>query len=452
MQAIDLFADMPSFADLSRPANRTMLYSLTPIGLGTPLQESLLSFLVRVSRAHAVNPRRLVGDVLVQVDSAIGKLAYAGFYKTLAKTVNGIGQYAELFAGVLERATGTKHLRYLTLLPWRDLFPFNGQGLLAAHPQWCPNCLVGQCPQTGVRYIPLVWCLADCKMCSIHNRTLEASCPHCGKHQSFIPRYPDAGICSECGNFLVTETVLSAKDHAPPSGQMRWMADALITMIERQSSSVALPAADDFRAFVAAVVEREAGGNRAALCKKVGLQSWALNGWLTKGEKPSMAQLLDLCCRLGVSPAHIGSGKDAKAEAVTMSSYGKLTGRRRCGRLAHAQRKEVRAQLEIYLSEEMSPPVSLIASKLGVTARCLRYWFPGQCAILTERARAAQTERSIDHQAKQKRRIKAIVQELRQSSRYPSRRQVSTILRKEGMSLAQTHLLRTYRDAIMTTS
>jgi len=448
MSIIDNFEDLPRFDDISHPAGRTLLYSLTPIGLGTPLQESLLSFLVRVSRAHAVNPRRLVGDVLAQGDSTIRQLAYASFYRTFAKTVNGIGQYAELFAAVLERATGTKHLRQLTLLPWRDLFPFNGQGTLAPHPQWCPTCLIEQCPKIGERYFPLAWSLVACKMCPMHECKFETLCPHCGKHQSFIPRYPDAGICSECGNFLVSEKVLSAKHHVPPSGHERWAADALLTMIARQSSPTTLPTADDFRAFVATVVEREAGGNRAALCKKIGLRSWALNGWLNKGDKPSMAQLLDMCYRMGVSPANIGPRQETITETVAMSSCEKLIRRRGCGRLTYAQREELRAQLEIFLSGEISPPVSHIASKLGVTARCLRYWFPGQCVVLTERARVALAEKSINHQAKQKRRVKTIVQQLRQAGRNPSRRQVSDAIGKEGMSLAQPHLLMAFREAI----
>ena len=96
----------------------------------------------------------------------------------------------------------------------------------------------------------------------------------------------------------------------------------------------------------------------------------------------------------------------------------------------------------------MALPVSVIASKLGVTARCLRYWFPGQCVALTERAQVAQLERSIYHQAKQKQRVKAIVQQMRHVGRNPSRRQVGSVMRKEAMSLAQAHLLAAYREAL----
>jgi len=448
MSAIDVFEGLPRFAALSRPPGRTRLFSLTPIQLGEAMQESLLSFLVRTSRAHAVNPRHLVGEILTEADPVIDTLAYAGFFRKLAKTVNGIGQYAERFSSALERTTDVKDLQCLTLLPWRGLFPFNGQGMLAEHPQWCPDCLLAQCREVGERYVPLAWTLTAFKVCSAHGRRLETRCPHCGKYQSFIPRYPDAGICSECGNFLVTEKVLAAKSHVPPSDLERWTSDAVLGMIARQASSAAPPTVEDFSAFVAATVARETGGNRAAFCRRIGLPGRALNGWLTKGERPSMAQFLGLCYRLGVSPAHIGDAGACLVGTVSSPARDRLVRRSRCPRLTSERRREIHTKLATYRSDASCLPVSRIAADLGVSARCLRYWFPDVCAALSERARVAQRQRSATHQARQSSRVGEIVRELRQGGRYPSRRQVGTILQQERMSLAQPHLLKAFRQAI----
>lgn len=448
MSAIDVFDDLPRFAELSNPADRTMLFSLAPVRLGEPMQESLLSFLVRTSRAHAVNPRRLVGDILAEIDPAIGALVYAGFFKRLAKTMNGGGQYAERFAAVLERTTGVKVLRRLTLLPWRDLFPLNGQGMLADRPQWCPGCLLAQYREVGERYVPLAWTFAAFKVCPTHGGRLERRCPHCGRYQSFIPRYPDVGICSECGKFLVTDAVLSATSHTPPTDLERWAADAVLSMIARQASFSTLPTVDDFRIFVTTAVDKETAGNRSAFCRKIGLPGRALNGWLMKGERPSMAQFLNLCYRLGVSPARIGDVNECEVVAVSSFSMDQIERRRRCPRLTPEQRREIRDRLAAYLFEMSCPPVSRIAADLNVSARCLRYWFPDLCASLSERARVAQREGSATHQARQSSRVGEIVRQLRQAGRYPSRRQVNMILRQESMSLAQPHLLKAYRAAV----
>ena len=449
MQPNDLFEDLPSLVDFSCPSGRTLLYSLTPIGLGTPLQESLLSFLVRVSRAHAINPRRLIGTVLAQSNPAIGQLAYAGFFRKLAKTVNGLGDYAAQFDATLERTTGTAQLRRLCLLPWRDLLPVNGQGTLAGHPQWCPECLMEQWNSVGERYQPLVWAFAAFKVCPSHGRALEERCPHCGKQQSFVPRYPDVGICSECGCFLVTQAIAETELAVPPSSQELWSAKALLSMVERQStSSCPLPTKDDFRRFVLGAVDRLAGGNRAAFCRKIGLPGRALNGWLTKGEKPSMAQLLLLCYRLNVLPADILPGKEITAETDVSSRRTSQFPRKRCRRPTLVQREGIRVSLESMLAGEDARPISLVASELAVSPRCLRYWFPELCAALTVRARQTQQDRSARHREDQCRKVKATVVALRLTGKYPSRRQVNAVLRKEGMSLAQSHLIKAYREAI----
>lgn len=93
-------------------------------------------------------------------------------------------------------------------------------------------------------------------------------------------------------------------------------------------------------------------------------------------------------------------------------------------------------------------PLSSIAKKIGSPARCLRYWFPELCRELSARYRAAEKTTSLEYQANQAARVREVVQQLKNEGVYPSRRRVNGILRKEGMSLAQAHLLKAYRDAL----
>lgn len=120
---------------------RSVLFKLEPLGIGTNQQESLLSFLVGTSRAHAVGPRRLVREVLSRHDPSIATLPSSAFFQRLSGTINGLGVHAETFVRIFERLTGHKALSHLTMLPWRNLLPRNGNGLLARHPRWCPACL-----------------------------------------------------------------------------------------------------------------------------------------------------------------------------------------------------------------------------------------------------------------------------------------------------------------------
>jgi len=195
-------------------------------------------------------------------------------------------------------------------------------------------------------------------------------------------------------------------------------------------------------------VDRLAGGNRAAFCRRIGLPGRALNGWITKGEKPSMVQLLLLCYRLNVLPADIRPGKEIAAETDITSRRTSQSTRKRCRRPTLAQREGIRVSLDSLLAGEDARSVSLVATGLGVSARCLRYWFPELCAALTARARQAQKDRSVRHREDQCSKVKATVVALRLTGQYPSRRQVNAQLRREGMALAQPHLLAAYREAI----
>jgi hypothetical protein len=447
MKTCDAFGEMQHFGARSDQPIRSRLFSLTPIRLGEPMQESLRSFLIRTSRAHSVSPRRLILEILSEVDPEAGRQVYPGFFRRFSKTINGIGQYAKQFASALEKTTCITRLDRLTMLPWQGMFPHNGQGMLAEHPRWCPTCLMMQCLESGERYIPLAWALEGFTACPIHGRRLESCCPHCGKRQAFIPRYPDVGICSECGEPLVTREVLLRHADRPTDSE-RWAAEAIGRMIAHHAATELLPVADDFRAFVAAQVAHAANGNRAAFCRMAGLRGRALDGWLAKGERPSMSQLLVVCHRLCIQPTELAKPGNflVSFSPNLVSTWSKS--RNRCPRLPAWRRQEIRSLLAACQEDDECASLSRIAGQIGVSARYLRYWFPDMCNALSVRHRAAEMATSSTYRAKQGARVQEVVRQVQDAGEYPSRRRVNGVLRNEGMSLAQPHLLLAYRDAL----
>lgn len=423
---------------------RSALFSLSPTGVGMPYQESILSLLVRTSRAHAVNPRRLIGEVFGAGNPAISKLAYAAFFSSLAGTVNGLGRYAELFVSATERLTGLQDLRHLTLLPWQDLFPHNGQGLLARHPRWCPPCLYQQRLLGEATVFPLRWYIEAYQACAEHLCALEDRCPHCGKIQPYLPRFPDIGICDHCRHPLAG----TRPQVVVPRFQL-WVAEAVGGMVMRQTEPGFTPSVGRFRDFVREQVQALAAGNRAAFCRAVGFNDRGLNGWLNKGERPAVTQFLALCYGVNVMPADVFAGTSPSTVGTGLRlPPSKLKCRGHCPRPSPQKRKEWEEFLRIWLNSEESLPVTAIAADLGVGPSCLRYWFPDLCALLSKRHRVAAKVRSEIHRAQQSRRVDEIVRMIRVDGRYPSHRQVNTVLRQEGMSLAQPHLLQAYLKAL----
>lgn len=422
---------------------RSVLFSLPSSGVGTPHQESLLSLLVRTSRAHGVSPRLLIKEVLGSADIAISKLGYSGFFRVNAGTINGLGRYADMFVSATEKLTTHQNLRHLTLLPWQGLFPYNGQGLLARHPRWCPACLHQQHILGEDVIFLLRWHIEVSRSCTEHMCRLEDHCPYCGKTQPYIPRFPNMSICDHCHQSLA-----GIRPREEISQFQLWVDDAIGDMLTRQADSKFAPSADQFRDFVRERVRSMAEGNRAVFCRAVGFNDMGLTGWLTKGERPSPSHFLALCYGVNVMPTEMFAESPIPAiDAGFRLLLGKLKERKIRPLPSPQRRKELEDSLNAHLIADESQSVQMIASNLGVSQNCLRYWFPELCSQLSKQHKAAIKMRSGKHQLQQSRRVEEVVKIIRAEGRYPSQRQVDYVLNKEGMSLAQPHLLRAYIKA-----
>ena len=172
----------------------------------------------------------------------------------------------------------------------------------------------------------------------------------------------------------------------------------------------------------------------------------ALNGWMNKGERPSISALLELCRGLNIPPQELAlplmHGSAHLRAAIASENV-----KRRVPRpgLTIEQRKRLQEELACFLTGGDSLPVSSIAAKLGVSARSLRYWFPRVCSDLSARYRMAAASKSRLHQAAQARRVETLVRVFLEAGKYPSRRKIGELLRLEGMALAQPHLIQEFR-------
>lgn len=192
---------------------RSRLYRPAPKGAEAGQIEGQLSYLVRLARAHSVNPRRLVRTVFASDNMAIRQLKYAGFFVRHAGTINGLGKYAELFCEETGQLTGASFLRHMSLLPLKELLPPNGAGLLASKPRWCP-CCVGEMVASGEDvYRPLAWSFDLYRVCARHRIRLQDTCGHCGRAQPFtaLPgSWPLRPLRGNACQRRTTESILTA--------------------------------------------------------------------------------------------------------------------------------------------------------------------------------------------------------------------------------------------------
>ncbi|WP_319240212.1 TniQ family protein [uncultured Propionivibrio sp.] len=423
---------------------RSRLFSLAPGGAGTPDQEGLLSLLIRTCHAHAVNPRLVIRDIFSEAEPSIRRIPTAAFYQHLAGTMNGLGKYAELFVSAMEKLTGRTNLRVLTMLPWQSLFPHNGQGMLARHRRWCPVCLHQQRLNSEVAAWPLIWSLDTYSFCRRHLVPLEHCCPSCGKAQPFVPSYPDLGICSHCHRPLGCR-------HEPQevSEFQHWIADALSGIVEQQSETGFSPSLEVFHKFLVGQVEAHTEGNRAAFCRALGLNEFAISGWLNKGERPSITQFLTICYGTKTMPWEVFYNPHSiSTVGQLLLPKEKLRNRNPCKRPIPVRHAELRQELLEHLTKGTELSVSAIAGDLRVTRSFLRYWFPDTCKSLSLRSRAAAQDRTRLRHCSQTLRVKAAVRRLRESGEWPSYRKVGNLLKQQNLSLSDQRLREVYKTEI----
>lgn len=435
------FEDEPHLAEASGPdaiGQGTSLYGLTPIGSGTSARESLRGYLVRLALEHSVRPRDLVSKVLAADEPAISKLDYASFYSRHAATLDGLGTYARLFVRALQAGTGRRDLAQHTLLPLSTLLAPNGQRLLAKAPRWCPECLAADTTGHGGGHWQLRWTLVALTHCSDHGRPLHSLCPQCNKAQPVIPRKSNLWHCDHCGASLGSGLVPEpgSKQPVPRS------TDIIGDLIEFGDGNVP-DAGQAWLAGIERALYATDEGTRAALCRSLGLQPRALNGWIKKGQKVSLDLLISVCDGLGALPSEVIAGEQLKVRDLPSV---RMTGSRK--RHSNQKRLYVKALLIAAVASERQSTLRELSTGAGVSRSYLRYWFPGLCdEIATKRAIGLASIRLRRNRWRAEV-LRQAVHELLLAGVFPGRKRLEGVARRAGFSLVDSGVLAAYHCAL----
>lgn len=443
----DIFPELEPL-EVSIP-QRSRLYQLVPMALDTDQVEGQLSYLVRLARAHSVNPRRLIGSVFAADNLAIRQLKYSSFFVKYAGTINGLGKYAELFQEETGRLTGASFLRNMSMLPLEGFLPPNGAGLLASKPKWCP-CCVGEMMETGDDvYRPLAWSFDLYRICVRHGTQMVDACGHCGKAQPFIPRYPDLGRCDHCGGMLTDgERLIST------SRLDRWVSKAIADIVQHLPMFDETVTANRCVTVMKLVVERFANGNRAKFCERIALRRWTLTRWLSGGERPTLPQFLSVCYGLRIMPSKLLLSEPTDLVLSMQDNLRpvpeKLFGRRERPLLGIQQRRKLIQELAGIINDpDDVRSLPQVARSLGLTRSCMKYWFPEEYVSMQDKHIAANRKRMAIRMESQRDAVVAAVQKVRARGEYPARRKVNEELLKQKMSLIRPELLSFYRQAVV---
>jgi TniQ len=182
---------------------RSRFFNLEPVGLGTGLVESLTSYFSRLAQAHSVSPGALHHHEVMKQGAGRRNMFTCGINfraRCFTSGINSIGGVAADFVSALSTLTSRSDLAYLTMIPWKTLFP--PQMLMRGVAAWCPVCLTSWEKAGKAVYVPLLWALEVVKFCPYHRCQLRLTCPHCGLPQPLIGQCSWVGFCTRCKRWL----------------------------------------------------------------------------------------------------------------------------------------------------------------------------------------------------------------------------------------------------------
>lgn len=217
---------------------RSCLYSLDPIGVGTPYSESLTSYTTRLADVHCVPTGLLITTEISSCyqeeflsDSNKKNLRNLIGSSEHHRALNGTGIIANRLIEILEKLTLRTDLCFLTMVTWSEVI--SAQGLFRPSKAWCPICYDEWRAAGKLIYEPLIWGLEVVKVCPVHYQHLQTLCPYCNKKLFSLEWHSRPGYCSKCQKWLGDTSKLTLSSMVSLSHEEAHWQELVITNISQ---------------------------------------------------------------------------------------------------------------------------------------------------------------------------------------------------------------------------
>jgi transcriptional regulator with XRE-family HTH domain len=496
MSALEMgLIDFETVAQAIGLAPRSALYNIEPIGSGTPLVESLTSYVTRLATAHSLHVGPLITHIILgsfgrQYLASGPKLAGTFWRKSLA--LNGTGSWAADMVKVLETLTKRNDLRQLTLLSWHEAI--SHRGLLRRTRAWCPQCLGewkessragGPQGKTPV-YEPLIWALEIVKSCPKHSRRLRTRCsnPECSQTMALLAHRARPGHCFRCQHWLglgpgnttnnmdledtedanESRTTSAIAQEAQDLSKQAWIGREVGKLLGVQSTLADIPLRDNLIKSLARHLSMVAGGEVTELARQIGLSRRSLQSLLDGVQIPQLDTLMTICNQLGQTPLALLTATpesgfypevdktrtdlllaDPSGPNARIPSH---KPKRKRKQRAFNEDKLISALQEAVLANEEPPPsMREVGKRLGYDASHLYKHFPQLCAAVSKRYVEYQKARRRESEDALVQEIRLAVRTIYEHGTYPTYRLTKAILNKPRQ-MYEPHAIRAWNEIL----
>jgi transcriptional regulator with XRE-family HTH domain len=409
--------------------SHSYLNYLAPIGVYTPLVESLTSYISRLAVSHTMN----VGTLLErEVTRLIDKKYGAANPQSISRVpgaVNGIGLMTRDLVCALEQLTMQQDLHLLTMLSFAEIVP--SRSLFRAVRAWCPQCYQEWYERGDSLYEPLLWSLKPVKYCPTHQTPLVDKCPNCQQHNPPFGRKFQLGFCSQCDSWLgqvFGKKACTGEEDIEPE---LWRVEAVGALLALRGKSRDKLSATYIPQQLSALANEATAGNLAALSRRLKIPKNTLWLWHSGEVIPSLESSLSICGHFNIALVQFFTGEIGSLPNLDNWRVPKQQPSAKASSQAF-DLKVARLFLEQVLSQEISPPLSVVevSRKLGCNRRILYKYFPDLCSAIASIYKNYLQQSCDESLACCCHQVQQIVAQLYREGQYPSESRVAQLMDK----------------------
>lgn len=414
-------------------SERSILYNLSPISMGTKYVESLTSYIMRIAYEHNVTIGHLINKKIVpQVnkDYLTRSGTYGGnrFYEG-AKTINGYMENSIDLVKVMEKLTSRSDLSNLTLYKWRDFIPL--RNLLKETLSWCPECINNWQSSSKV-YYPLIWHIKSVKICIEHNCYLLEECQVCHKKVDILRRQMLPGYCSNCFHSLS----VNSGNEKPDSLEFDWQRFVIhniedILTLDNTYNSIESRKGQILNQLNI-INEEYFSGNISNFSKFLNMPKSTLRCWLSYENFPTLETLLFICFKINKKILDL-LFENGRTTATILQINNQIIVKRKKIARKPLDIVVIEKKLKELLRSDPAMSMSAVANKIGHDKRVLYRNFPEHCKQISKRYGDFVREKSTQRIETLKVEINNAFISLTNEGIYPSRRKTEQRLNKIGL-------------------
>ena len=344
---------------------RSRLYNLEPVGIGTTEVESFSGYISRLAQEHLVSPLVLIRNSVAQSEQLPQILAQNSLPATAAANLNGFSETAEKLAEMFQKATFRNDIQNTTLLVWKNRISHHG--LLRKNLAWCPSCFHEQLETNGIIYEKLIWTFEAVRICLIHRTDLYKVCPHCQSRLKLLSGKSRPGFCSKCLEWLGLK---SAPKSVNTNSKELWISQSVSRFLLMNPRN-----ADSFSNNLSKLIQKTTNGNINDFAYLTDVWHLSIRR-LLKGEVlPTLEMLIDICYPLNFSLIDLFD-ESTKFDKTGKNSLAEIKG---------YAKEEARLKLPDFLVENPPPSANEVARRIGWRTTRFQRNFPDEYQQVVER-------------------------------------------------------------------